>query len=48
MLLWALSTAIWASVAAKRPHILYIVVDDMGWNDIEFTEGRSTAFKLNF
>ena len=40
VVLWQLCTVLWLSVAAKQPHILYIIADDMGWSDIGFTQGK--------
>ena len=39
MLSWVLCSVLWVSVAAKQPHILYVIADDMGWSDVGFTQG---------
>jgi len=48
MLKWILGAALWLVVAAKQPHILYVVVDDMGWSDIGFPEGADGSIKTPF
>ena len=36
MLAWIFAIAAGDSRAAERPHIVYIVADDLGWNDVGF------------
>jgi len=46
LLLWVILCSLLAYCNATspkvKPHILYIVADDMGWSDIGFTQGIIT------
>ncbi|CAE7482551.1 ARSB [Symbiodinium microadriaticum] len=40
LLAWPLLLSLWSSTLAKRPHIIFHVIDDFGWDDSGFRNGN--------